>query len=255
MILRRITQHVKDQNWFAVWLDFFIVVVGVFIGIQVANWNAERAERSLEAVYSERLHQEVIDLEAVRRERVPFRAQMSINLQNAITKLTSSDGGALTPAECYLLADNPPVSNPTDELPLVIELLSSGRLTIFTDKALETALGNFLITRSRARDSHTGIVNYLPNIDENYSELFAIRGALSSLVSDDEEEFDAYFLRVPVTCDEGAMRANQRFINDLANFELEYSFHVLDNTNVSEALTQLHAVLDDILGLKHEGTN
>jgi len=44
MLLRRICQHVTEQNWFAVFLDFIIVVVGVFIGIQVANWNAERAE-------------------------------------------------------------------------------------------------------------------------------------------------------------------------------------------------------------------
>ncbi|MFT6732419.1 MAG: hypothetical protein ACJAS9_000599 [Polaribacter sp.] len=39
MILRSVTKHVKDQNWFAVMVDFIIVVVGVFIGIQVANWN------------------------------------------------------------------------------------------------------------------------------------------------------------------------------------------------------------------------
>jgi len=32
MRLRRITEHVNAQNWFAVWLDFVIVVVGVFIG-------------------------------------------------------------------------------------------------------------------------------------------------------------------------------------------------------------------------------
>ncbi len=42
MILRRVTQHVKGENWFAVGLDFVIVVVGVFIGIQVANWNEAR---------------------------------------------------------------------------------------------------------------------------------------------------------------------------------------------------------------------
>ena len=29
MLLRRITQHVKDQNWFAVAVDFVIVVIGV----------------------------------------------------------------------------------------------------------------------------------------------------------------------------------------------------------------------------------
>lgn len=45
MILRSVMQHVRDQNWFAVGLDFLIVVVGVFIGIQVANWNEGRIER------------------------------------------------------------------------------------------------------------------------------------------------------------------------------------------------------------------
>lgn len=51
MLLRRITEHVKAQNWFAVFLDFLIVVIGVFIGIQVANWNSERADRGLRAEY------------------------------------------------------------------------------------------------------------------------------------------------------------------------------------------------------------
>jgi hypothetical protein len=46
MPLRRITEHVKAQNWTAVALDFFIVVVGVFIGIQVANWNDARGDRA-----------------------------------------------------------------------------------------------------------------------------------------------------------------------------------------------------------------
>ena len=45
MILRRITEHVKSQNWFAVGIDFVIVVVGVVIGIQVANWNETLVEQ------------------------------------------------------------------------------------------------------------------------------------------------------------------------------------------------------------------
>ena len=39
MLLRNVKKHVEDQNWFAVALDFFIVVAGVFIGIQLGNWN------------------------------------------------------------------------------------------------------------------------------------------------------------------------------------------------------------------------
>lgn len=37
MLLRSVTRYVKDQNWFDVFIDFMIVVIGVFIGIQVAN--------------------------------------------------------------------------------------------------------------------------------------------------------------------------------------------------------------------------
>lgn len=46
MILRRLTKHIEDQNWFAVTLDFLIVVVGVLLAIQVANWNERRQDQS-----------------------------------------------------------------------------------------------------------------------------------------------------------------------------------------------------------------
>ncbi|MEO0368370.1 MAG: hypothetical protein AAF197_06230, partial [Pseudomonadota bacterium] len=49
MILRRVTEHVKAQNWFAVVIDFVIVIVGVFLGIQVANWNEARTNAYREA--------------------------------------------------------------------------------------------------------------------------------------------------------------------------------------------------------------
>jgi hypothetical protein len=55
MILRRITEHVRTQNWFAVGLDFGIVVIGVFVGIQVSNWNQERVGAAQQQRYLERL--------------------------------------------------------------------------------------------------------------------------------------------------------------------------------------------------------
>ena len=50
MILRRIKAHVEKENWFAVAIDFCIVVIGVFIGIQVANWNEARANAAKEKI-------------------------------------------------------------------------------------------------------------------------------------------------------------------------------------------------------------
>ncbi len=55
MLLRRITEHIKTQNWFAVLLDFLIVVIGVFMGIQVNNWNNERLLRAEETFFIQRM--------------------------------------------------------------------------------------------------------------------------------------------------------------------------------------------------------
>lgn len=55
MLLRRMTEHVKAQNWTAVGLDLLVVVVGVFVGIQVSNWNEARQDRERGRLYMERM--------------------------------------------------------------------------------------------------------------------------------------------------------------------------------------------------------
>ena len=47
MILRRIIQHLRKQEWTAIGIDFVIVVVGVFVGLQVSNLNEARANRGI----------------------------------------------------------------------------------------------------------------------------------------------------------------------------------------------------------------
>lgn len=48
MLLYRVINHVRAQHWTAVLLDFVIVVVGVFIGLQVDNWNQFAGNRRTE---------------------------------------------------------------------------------------------------------------------------------------------------------------------------------------------------------------
>ena len=55
MILRRVIEHIRKQEWTAILIDLVIVVVGVFIGIQVSNWNTERETNRRAAVFTERL--------------------------------------------------------------------------------------------------------------------------------------------------------------------------------------------------------
>ncbi|MDA7737999.1 hypothetical protein N8855_00965 [bacterium] len=65
MLLRSITKHVKEQNWFAVTLDFVIVVVGILIAFQITSWNEDRAAGVQEAQTLQALK---VDLEVTRPE-------------------------------------------------------------------------------------------------------------------------------------------------------------------------------------------
>ncbi len=59
MLLRRITKHVKAQNWFAVGLDFFIVVAGILLAFWINALADGRAEQRSLHVALERLHDEI----------------------------------------------------------------------------------------------------------------------------------------------------------------------------------------------------
>lgn len=65
MIFRRIKAHVAKEDWFAVFIDFLIVVFGVFMGFQVNNWNENRANIQKEGQLIERL---VNDLSGMRSD-------------------------------------------------------------------------------------------------------------------------------------------------------------------------------------------
>ena len=55
MILRRFAEALKQQNWGAIAIEFVLLVLGVFLGIQVANWNDDRKNQQREAEVIARL--------------------------------------------------------------------------------------------------------------------------------------------------------------------------------------------------------
>lgn len=59
MIVSRVIEHLRKQHWTAVIIELAIVVVGVFIGLQVNNWNEERRDRAREVVYLESIATEL----------------------------------------------------------------------------------------------------------------------------------------------------------------------------------------------------
>lgn len=59
MILRRLAQNLREQNWTAIGIEFVLLVLGVFLGIQVANWNEDRLTRAKAEVFTTQLKADV----------------------------------------------------------------------------------------------------------------------------------------------------------------------------------------------------
>ena len=64
MIFRRITRAFLNQDWSTVIIELLVLIIGVFLGIQVSNWNEDRQNASRTQNYYSRL---VDDLDSERR--------------------------------------------------------------------------------------------------------------------------------------------------------------------------------------------
>ena len=121
MILRRVIVHVREQNWTAIAIDFVIVVTGVFLGLQVSNWNAANADRREIAKYLDDIASDVrADIEelsrtdAASRDRIAASAYVlrKAGFAEQVTELAVSQSSAddvFSGAERFTIPDlNPP---------------------------------------------------------------------------------------------------------------------------------------------------
>lgn len=69
MSLRTIAVRIKQHDWLAVAIELLVVVAGVFIALQVSNWNDDRKEAARGREYLQRLHddmaQDVANLDTI----------------------------------------------------------------------------------------------------------------------------------------------------------------------------------------------
>jgi len=100
MVIRRIHDHVAHHNWFAVFVDLMIVVVGVFLGAQANNWNQARIERADAAEY----RQEIIDdLKSNEVDLTSRKAYYGAAREHAIAALLALESPSRPRAEPFLI--------------------------------------------------------------------------------------------------------------------------------------------------------
>jgi len=142
MLLRRVTKHVKDQNWFAVGIDFCIVVIGVFIGLQVANWNEDRAERARGENIKTRLAVEFVGIESEYARHVRDVTTWITNTNELAQDLLAGTVDLNSPEYAERLFENG-WRAPGEGSNTVAELISQGDMDLLNSPGLVEKLLHF----------------------------------------------------------------------------------------------------------------
>lgn len=162
MLLRRVSEHVKAQNWLAVGIDFVIVVVGVFVGLQVANWNDERKDRVDEVYYLERILEDIDESIANNNSVLEFLKEKS---RNAYWVANTLRHGQLDPADQnlfdrrFLDLEDWRTGDFIDST--LQELQSSGRMGIIQSRSFHESLGRFELELESYHRAQTNLSDFL----------------------------------------------------------------------------------------------
>lgn len=140
LLLRRITEHVKDQNWFAVGLDFFIVVVGILIAFQITNWNETRNDRALEREYLALLAQDIKTIEETLGAQIAHEDAISDAAKHALVLINDRSQNQDALAVGHALMGIWGRMTLSIDSPTFTELKSAGRLTIISDTDIRSRL-------------------------------------------------------------------------------------------------------------------
>lgn len=239
MILRRVMEHVRTQNWLAVGIDFLIVILGVFIGLQLGNWNsAWRTEDQRELIEARLLSDFTLMYEDVssatdRHETVLEALHI---LRGAVARGTALPGEDA--AIRYALSHGFSYQSPIHRSGTFIELLSSGRLDLIADEDLRIALLSYDTRAQRTVFNLGQIRNYMHS---NMPDLHAYKN-LAPLTRDARGRIT---LSPVVDYDIAGMAGDAAFRNAL-DLLIENQTWVQTNiSNQEVALEQLLLVLQD----------
>ena len=199
MLLRRITEHVRAQNWTAIAIDFVIVVVGVFIGIQVSNWNEDRQNASRTQNYYSRL---IEDLDSERRALLARLDYMAVTDGYGHTALAAIDDPSAKRTSQYLIAlyQASQIWTYSVQRATYDEILSSGIAEAIPEPGLRTHLANFYLNAEATRQVIVATTPYRQQI-----RLYLPNSIQAAIRKDCNDRFipterNLLILRLPETC-------------------------------------------------------
>lgn len=246
MILRRIANAIRRQDWFTVALEVVIVMIGIFLGLQVNAWNQSRVDRAEEAAFLAALYQDVLVLEKNSNRLIEARIESLNTIEAASNVLFGKvEWRDLTDDECDAVSTSHSPGIIATSLPSWTALRDAGRTNIVRNAELRRSLAT-LTQRRESLDRIMGIAEIQGyNLFYMHSDLFESQPQRTMLIEAPERvHFEA-----KTTCNADALSGNQAAMNGLASNMNRYS-SVINRFGIVpwvEQITKIRIILEEDL--------
>jgi hypothetical protein len=244
MILRRMINNLRSQNWVGLSLELIVLVVGVFLGLQVDDWNEGRKDREDEQLFIERLHGDMLNAEALSarlRDRRMIRRDYAVQAADVLFGRT--ERRELSELECTAAIATEYFNFNAVGLPALAELISSGRMAILQDNELRAAL----VGLQQVRTALATLIVVNSERGTSLSSKFVDLVQLEAYTSQDDGDVQQI-----MTCDTEGMRNNQSFLNNFSTNLDRYDGYIRDGVAPwSAQMDKVHRLIDQALGISH----
>jgi hypothetical protein len=167
IILRNLAHSIRRQDWFAVVIEFLIVVAGIFVGLQVTDWNERRHLRERELIYLQRMAEDVASMGAEFQQILDYGRGRSAGAMRAFRALERCDAALATPDDFRIAFAGYQVQpTPTIIMRTYEEMVSSGALASMTDRQLSSEIAGLFGALTNYKAFVHGVRISLPVIDQ-----------------------------------------------------------------------------------------
>jgi hypothetical protein len=145
MIFRRIIQQVREQNWTAIAIEFVLLVLGVFLGLQAQEWANERQARSEERALLASLRTEFTEARSELIAQTEKHRRIETDVTYVIETLSHAEQSGTSHATVLDARFAWALIGTTTQLSQgeLKGMLSAGRLSLIRNPALRSALADW----------------------------------------------------------------------------------------------------------------
>lgn len=215
MILRRISEAIRRQDWFTVFIEICIVVIGLLIGLKINNWNEARAERVQEFAFMERLSE---DVDRTREQLLAFIEQRESRLNTiALVENMYFGDGEIEPLsewECRQFASMHLITLPPIAVPSITEAFVSGSIDLLSKTSLIQALIVVKQSEDRLRTVIDSMRKDFPVLSQKYPNAISWRRA-TDLRKDLHQIFETEGYEMAADCHFIETTAERDFLSDV----------------------------------------